>query len=325
MTRLRQQAATLHLMKPGNLAAAILAFSLISSHALAGSSESCAESSGWVRLEDDGRLLMARVVGDGPPVLVIPSLGRGPADFDELSNSLVRSGYSVVSYEPRWFGESRGPEDADLFDLASDSATVLDRLCPGTKAVVVGHAFGNRVARTLASARPEIVESLVLLAAGGQKEIPPQISAAIAGAAAQGERTDEERLADLRVAFFAKGNDARVWLEGWSPAAARLQAATTGRTTLDWRTGGGAEILIVQAAEDPVAPPSNADALKALGGSRVTVVTLPNASHAMLPEQPAALGAVILAFLAKERSEANLQVLIDTAVRLSAAEAEPPE
>jgi len=63
-----------------------------------------------------------------------------------------------------------------------------------------------------------------------------------------------------------------------------------------------------------VAPIANARALQALAPGRVKVVSLPHASHAMLPEQPAALAAVTRAFLAGELDEAKLQAVIDQAV-----------
>jgi pimeloyl-ACP methyl ester carboxylesterase len=67
----------------------------------------------------------------------------------------------------RGIGESRGSlGDTSLHDLAVDVAEFLEAMDCGP-AHLVGHAFGNRVARCLAVDRPSLVRSVTLLAAGG--------------------------------------------------------------------------------------------------------------------------------------------------------------
>jgi pimeloyl-ACP methyl ester carboxylesterase len=44
--------------------------------------------------------------------------------------------------------------------------------------------------------------------------------------------------------------------------------------------------LVLQGLDDVLAPPENARILKAELGDQVTVVDIPQAGHAMLPEQP---------------------------------------
>jgi pimeloyl-ACP methyl ester carboxylesterase len=256
--------------------------------------------------------LHATVTGRGPGVLMIPSLGRGPADFDDLARAVARAGFAAIRYEPRWFGRSDGPEAATLFDLAADAAAVAAAACPGQPVTVIGHALGNRVARAMATSRPDAVASVVLLAAGGKIPIAPDVSAAIGVSASEGLKPDAERLAALRLAFFAKGRDPAVWLTGWSPRATELQArATRAQPSEQWWGAGAAPILIVQPTEDPVAPLANGAALKAELGARGHLVTLPHASHAILPEQPAAVASVVVAWLRGERSDAVLQRRID--------------
>ena len=273
----------------------------------------CVMTRGWTTITADGVTLRARTVGSGPPLLMLPSLARGPADFDALAARVPDR--TVVLFEPRWFGGSEGPEDASLFDLADDASRVMTAVCPGEAADVIGHALGNRIARTFAARHPDQVKRLLLFASGGQAPIPREVLAALSGSIAQGEKPDAERLADIRLAFFATGHDPAVWLTGWVPRAGRLQQAALGRTpSSDWQTAGRAEILVVQAAEDPVAPIENALAIQARAPNRVKIVSLPHASHAMLPEQPAALAAVTRAFLAGETDEAKLQAVIDAVV-----------
>lgn len=269
--------------------------------------------SGPVDAGNSGAKLVGQVSGRGAPVLMIPSLGRGPEDFAALAADIARSGHAAVTFDPRWFGRSTGPETATLADLGDDAAAVLVAACgPSARATVIGHAFGNRVARALAARHPTRVASVVLLAAGGQVPIAPEVARAIGIAASQGLRPDAERLAALRLAFFVRADQAPAWLIGWSPRAAELQDRALHATLADdWSSAGIAPLLIVQPTDDPVAPVANAAALAARAGARAAVIRLPKASHAILPEQPRAIAAVVARWLRGERRADRLQAAID--------------
>ena len=63
------------------------------------------------------------VEGTGPAILMIPSLGRGASDFDDLSHRLVAAGFTTVRPEPRGIGKSAGTmTHLSLHDLAADNA-----------------------------------------------------------------------------------------------------------------------------------------------------------------------------------------------------------
>ena len=64
----------------------------------------------------------------------------------------------------------------------------------------------------------------------------------------------------------------------------------------DYFAAGRAPILDLQAEDDPVAPRRFSNVLKSMIGDRVTVVVVPNASHALFPEQPDAVAKEIAAF-----------------------------
>lgn len=248
------------------------------------------------------------VEGEGPPVLMIPSLGRGPADFEDLARNLIGGGYTAIRYEPRWFGASLGPERATLEDLAGDARAVASASCPGQPVVIIGHALGNRIARAMAAADPGHTSSIILLAAGGQVAIPPAIEQAISVSASEGLFPEPERLTALEIAFFAPGQNARSWLTGWSPQAAELQArAVRATASRDWIAAGGVPLFVVQPMLDPVAPIANGEALIAQYKGPAVMVTLDHASHAILPEQPAAILALVKGWLAGERKAARLQ------------------
>jgi pimeloyl-ACP methyl ester carboxylesterase len=112
--------------------------------------------------------------------------------------------------------------------------------------------------------------------------------------------SDSERLNYLRIAFFAPGNDANVWLQGWYPTVDEAQFAA-GRATKqsEWWSGGTAPLLDLQAALDPFKPRTMASEMREEFGERVTIVVIPNASHALLPEQPAAVVEAIVAWVSR--------------------------
>ncbi len=116
------------------------------------------------------------VNGDGPAVVVLPSYGRGgDDDFEPFAAALAGSGYRVLRPQPRGIARSAGPmTGVVLDDLGDDIARVIDHLGRG-RAVVLGHAFGNFVARNLATNHPEKVSAVILAAAAGRM-IPPEIS-----------------------------------------------------------------------------------------------------------------------------------------------------
>ena len=248
--------------------------------------------------------LQVHVHGHGPAVVLIPSLGRGAEDFAMLAGNLAEAGYQAIRPEPRGIGGSAlGPENVTMDDLAEDIATIIRatvHTSPAT-ATVVGHAFGNRVARMVATRYPELVESVVLLASGGK--VPPSAEAASAlSAVFDATLSSDDHLAAVRAAFFADGNDPSLWADGWHPETAAMQQAATRATPVDtWWTAGSAEVLVVQPADDVIAVPENAAHIAGQLGDRAKVVIIANAGHALLPEQPAAVADVLLAWLAARR------------------------
>jgi len=262
-----------------------------------------------------GGQIALRTIGTGRPVLMIPSLGRGASDFNDVASRLARKGWMIILPEPRGIGGSTGPKPASLFDLAQDVASVIETLCDGP-VDVVGHAFGNRVARALATVHPDLIRRVALLAGGGEVTPSPEIVAALEGSFAQDNKPDELRLRDLQLAFFAVGNDASLWLTGWYPATARQQMAAAQATkTETWWRAGTAPLMLVQASEDPIAPAGNAEALRRDVGDRLSLVQLSHASHAILPEQPKAVAALLFAYFGGLSDERRLQSLTDRSVR----------
>jgi len=236
--------------------------------------------------------------GAGPLIVLLPSLGRGAGDFFELGDRLIKRGYRVAAPEPRGIGRSQGPLDSISFhDLAQDVADVIK--ANGGKAGVAGHAFGQKVGRTVAMDHPDIVRCVIMLAGAGRAIIPPEVRKAIM-ASGDPSLSDAERIEALKLAFFAPGNDpvAAGWLKGWRPDIKKAQLGAESRTADDeYIPAGRAPILDMQPEFDTVVPPSARQDLKNELGDRVTIQVIANAGHALIPEQVEAVAAGIDAYV----------------------------
>jgi pimeloyl-ACP methyl ester carboxylesterase len=249
--------------------------------------------------------LEVHVHGKGPAVVMLASLGRGAGDFADLASRLAAAGFCGLALEPRGIGASESPlEGITMADLADDVAEVIRALADGP-ATVVGHAFGNRVARMVATRHPDVVESVVLLACGGLVPSTPEVTAALASVF-DVSLDPAAHLDAVARAFFAPGNDPSPWRGGWHADTAAAQgAATASSPVADWWTAGSADVLVIQPAADVVAVPENATRIIEALGTRASMVTIPRAGHALLPEQPASVAAEVLAWLKLRHPEVS--------------------
>jgi pimeloyl-ACP methyl ester carboxylesterase len=247
-----------------------------------------------------GVRLVTRVEGDAPTVVLLPSADRGADDFAQLAGDLAVAGYGSVALNPRGIGGSEGPtEGLTLADLAGDVAGAIDALV-GRPAHVVGHALGNTIARAAAAYRPDAVRSLALLACGGHdmgRTAPPPAVMEAFGRIEDATLPEADRLAALRVVFFAEGNDPTPWLGGWWHTGRAISGALATSNWEEWYLGGEAPVLIVQPTEDAMAPPPVGRALAAAMGERARYVEVAHCGHAILPEQPEIVAATLVGYL----------------------------
>lgn len=245
--------------------------------------------------------------GQGPPVVLLASLARSVSDFNELVDALSGAGFRTLAVESRGIGQTAGggPFAAgSLHELGRDVLIVLrDAGIPADQRVdVIGHAFGNRVARILATDHPERVRSLTLIAAGGHAPVEPQVGRAMVVSTLSFLPWIVREPA-LRAAFFAPENEIPEWWQtGWWfwGGVGQAAAAAATRPSEFWR-GGDAPMLVIQAENDTLAPASQSgDLLAAEFPERVRLVRIPSAGHALLPEHPELIRDATLAFLREQ-------------------------
>lgn len=239
-----------------------------------------------------------------PPVVMIPGLSRDPSDFTIISKILAQEGWCTAAVYSRGSGNSAGEtEGVTLHNLAGDVVSIIEQL--GTEpAIVVGHAFGNRIARCLSADRPDKVACLILLAAGGKVGATEKAMEATKKLWTQppGNISDESLAAELhkqmKTAYFAEKSDPAAWMTGTWPAAGGIGRTAVMATPLDeWWHGGSAPMLVIQGAEDITAPPENGILLKQEYGDRVTLVDIEDAAHALVVEKPREIAEVMIEYL----------------------------
>lgn len=234
--------------------------------------------------------------GRGPLIVLLPSLGRDSEEFDPAAERIAAAGFRVLRPQPRGFERSAGPmQNITLHDLAADAAAVIQHENSGP-AVIAGHAFGHFVAKMTAVDFPQLTRAVILIGAA-QKTPDPKVQRAVA-IATDPTQPEAARLENLKLVFFAPGNDARRWLTGFhaNVRAAEIVARDSTPQAAYW-SAGSAPILDIQGADDPYRPPaSRAEMVKELGAARVSVVLIPHAAHALIVERPEAVADAIIAY-----------------------------
>jgi len=226
--------------------------------------------------------------GSGPAIVLLPGQGRGPRDFDEVAKHLVSAGYRVVRPEPRGFGESVGPvEGVTLRDNARDVAAAIEKV-GAAPAIVVGWAYGNRVARMLASERPELVRGVVLIAAGGKFPPTPEVMAGLRTVQDKSLPLEKRAEAARTVLYGPKStiSATEMRLDEASVATIKAQSLSPSIPLEAWWDGGKAPLLVLQGLHDVVAPPENGHSLRQDHPERVTLVEFEDLGHAMVQERP---------------------------------------
>lgn len=256
----------------------------------------------------DGTELAVTVVGDGPPLLLIPGLGATRVVFDPLLPLLTRH-FRVAVYDQRGIGGSAagsGPFSTAL--LGDDAAAVLDGVGV-ERATVLGASFGGMVAQQLTVRHPGRVNALVLAATGpGKAHLAREPDAAASGALlGRGARTPEDayRIACTVLYSRAFQEDHADFIEqqvrdrARRPIAPRVfqaqLAASRQHDAWDELTSIACPVLVMHGSEDAVMPLANAEVLaQRIPGAVLEVFQ--GAGHLFFHEQPERTAASLAAF-----------------------------
>jgi pimeloyl-ACP methyl ester carboxylesterase len=249
-------------------------------------------------IEISGATLQCTLCGSGPPVVLLANAGCSTGYFDDLARTLGARGLQTLSINMRGVGESRGSLDgATLHDLAIDVAEVLEAMDCGP-AHLVGHAFGNRVARCLAVDRPSLVRNVTLLAAGGLIGPSTPLGTSFRSAN-KAKMSGSDCVTVLGARWLSPASDPKILahVECWPAVLLAHLATSQGVALEEWWGAGTAPLLVLQGLDDEAAPPGNGHALREQFGERVRVIDLPRAGHFLLLEQPEAVTRAVAEFV----------------------------
>ena len=162
--------------------------------------------------------------------------------------------------------------------------------------------LGNRIARMPAADHPELVHTLILLAAGGKVALTPPAERALQ-TIFDPASTDADILKQMK---YLVGNPAEIPI-AWesikpcrAPQAAGIQRTAMKNTPLRdwWAPPGQMKCLILQGADDQIAPPENGELLRQEMGARVALITFPvHAGHLFIVTEHKKAAADIVSFL----------------------------
>ena len=259
---------------------------------------------------DLGEVKIEAIVNGSGETIVLLARGDGEAaTFNDFTPLLNEKGYKTVAINRRGYAGSSGPlENLTLHDLANDVADVIRLLGEGP-VHVLGWAFGNRVARCVAEDHPQLVKSVILLAAGGKSPPNPESSKyyAILG---KPNSSREDRLEALKILYFSPVTDIKTVSKafrggGTTPEERQKHRRATeahgkaNRATpiMEWWNGGKAPMLVIQGLDDQSAVPENGRILKEENVERVKLVNIENAGHFLIDEKPEMIAKEIDSFL----------------------------
>ncbi|MCK4285774.1 MAG: alpha/beta hydrolase [Candidatus Lokiarchaeota archaeon] len=244
----------------------------------------------------------ALINGTGEILVLLAAGGQDASSFNDFTPLLNKAGYKTVAINRRGFAGSKGPlEDLTLHDLANDIAGVIQML-GGNAVHVLGWAFGNRVARCLAEDHPHLVKTIILLAAGGQVPPEPETLKKIA-LLGNPNSSSEERLEALKSWLFSPSTDIETVIQvfrgrkTWPKAQQAHNKASQATPLIEWWNGGKAPMLVIQGLDDTAAVPENGNILKRENEERVRLVSIENAGHFLIYEQPKQVAEEIISFL----------------------------
>jgi pimeloyl-ACP methyl ester carboxylesterase len=239
--------------------------------------------------------------GRGEPIVLLPFGGLTVGYMHALSQDLADAGFRVVRINFRGSGKSTGSEaGVTLHTLADDVAGVIQGLRLG-QVNIAGHAFGNRVARTLAADHPEMVHTVILFGAGGKISPKPPGEHALQ-TIFNPNSTDADILKQME---YLVGNPAEI-PEAWqaikhcrAPQVSGVQRTAMQNTPLTdwWAPPGKMKYLVLQGTDDQIALPENGELLKREMGARVTLVSLPGAGHLFIVTEPKKVADAVVSFL----------------------------
>ncbi|WP_338604000.1 alpha/beta fold hydrolase [Desulfoferula mesophila] len=260
-------------------------------------------------VERDGYRLYYETHGQGFPLVLIRGLGSNLEHWYEQVPVFSRD-YRVIVFNNRGIGTSGAPAlPWSIRDMAEDAAAVIQAVA-GARAHVMGISMGGMIAQELALGWPELVASLVPTAThcgGAHKVLPTAETMELFDKLVYG-KTFQEQLEGRKALFSQTTLDEHPdILEHYAQVAAAYACppevmqgqwqAIANFDTYERLPNITAPTLVLAGADDRLVPQGNAEILaQRIPGAQLAVI--PQAGHQLVIEQPQAVNAAVLKFLA---------------------------
>lgn len=257
-----------------------------------------------------------------PPVVLLHGLAGHAGEWDAAAAHLAPH-HRVVAVDQRGHGASeRRPADVSRAAYVADVRAVCEQLGVD-RPVLVGQSLGGHTAMLTAAAHPDLVRGLVLVEAGAARADPD--TADEIGGWLDSWPLPFPTLAEARTFLTGQGLNGDAWAagleqraDGWYPRFERsvMVAAITENTSRDWWPQWQAvrcpTLLII--GEKGIIPPEESVRMLSSGDSGdsadpsapagvTTAVSVPGSGHDVHLDRPAAVHALLSAFLSELPTE----------------------
>ncbi|WP_131785784.1 alpha/beta fold hydrolase [Protofrankia symbiont of Coriaria ruscifolia] len=272
----------------------------------------------------DGTPISYRLLGSGPPLLVVPGGPRASEYLGDLGG--LAADVTLIRFDARGTGDSGLPADeaSYAYPRLADDVEAVRRQLGLDRVAVLGHSAGAAVAQAYASTYPDRVERLILVTPGPQyvgadgADLPailaarsaepwyPEVTAAFGELFALGPDADPATVLGMLARVAPAGYGA------WGPAQRDHAAKAPSQFGLAaWagfdRTDEGPAILArLATVTSPVLVVTGAlDAMAGVAVGDVVAGVFPDARHVTLAgaghypwvDEPAAFAATVRSFL----------------------------
>jgi pimeloyl-ACP methyl ester carboxylesterase len=247
--------------------------------------------------------------GDGPPILFSHGL-LWSGEMFAAQIAALRATHRCICYDHRGQGRSPpSPTHYDMDALSADAVALIEKLQLGP-VHFVGLSMGGFVGMRLASRRPELIKSLVLIDTAADPEPPlniPKYKVMSLLARVLGYRMLVPRIMKIMFAPAFRNDPARAALRRNmedhlaqlrdAETRAALQSVTSRKPIHGELSRIQAPTLVLHGSDDTAIKIPRARAMaEGIPGSRF--VLIPRAGHTSTVEEPAAISAVLTEFFA---------------------------
>jgi 3-oxoadipate enol-lactonase/4-carboxymuconolactone decarboxylase len=255
------------------------------------------------------------------PVLLVHGFGSSIYCWRFLAPELLAAGHPVLEVDWPPFGYSEAPAGeasggaearARLLWSFVDAVENAEGRAEGEAWTVVGHSMGGRIAAWMAAIRPDLIESLVLIAPAIYEGNAPlglfrsPFLASIIDANLDRRILDPASIRSILDRAYGRKASEADFEAYWAPF---LRPGTHGRLSAWFPVSGdsrepllaaiAAPTLIVWGSADSVVKPAGRRLRKAIAGA--SSVEIAGAAHLVMESNPAEVNAAILDFLGASR------------------------